>query len=137
MEKFIFIFLLCPILICSQDSTPYTAGYIMEWGDKDTIAIETFTLYNNQVYGKAIHGFPDNHVRHFYIEYNQNGSINDLTYMYNDIANTSLPIDSETGMLPLWFSAKLYHGLLDCKILEKTKPDSDLKKKEASGKWRS
>ncbi len=115
--------------LSSQASQPYTASYIMEWGDKDTIAIETFTLYKNQLYGKTVHGFPENYVRHFDIEYGENGSINNLNYLYNDIENTSLPINTKTGLLPFRFSANVHHGLLDFKIWKKPKTDEDPKNK--------
>ncbi len=117
-KTLIVLFILWTILGTAQTSKPYTASYIMEWGNKDTIAIETFTLYENQIYGKAVHGFPENYVRHFDIAYDKTGSIQELNYLYNDVANTSLPINSKTGYLPYRFSAKLNNGLLDFKSLK-------------------
>lgn len=111
--------------VFGQNNEPYTASYIMEWGNKDTIAIETFTLYKNQIYGKAVHGFPENYTRHFDIEYTETGSIQELNYLYNDVANTSLPIDSKTGYLPFRFSAKLNNGLLDFKSLKNSKDEKE------------
>lgn len=112
----------------AQNTKPYTASYIMEWGNKDTIAIETFTLYENQIYGKTVHGFPENYVRHFDIEYDKTGSILELNYLYNDVVNTSLPIDSKTGYLPFRFSAKLSNGLLVFKSLKEVNPEINQKR---------
>ncbi len=111
--------------IVGQNEKPYSASYFMEWGNKDTIAIETFTLYQNQIYGKTVHGFPENYVRHFDIEYDKDGSIRELNYLYNDLTNTSMPINSKTGYLPYRFSAKLNDGLLDFRSLKKSTQEND------------
>ncbi|MFH6605062.1 DUF2911 domain-containing protein [Maribacter algicola] len=123
---FLLALILCCDLLVGQNKEPYTASYIMEWGNKDTIGIETFTLYKNQIYGKAVHGFPENYVRHFDIKYDTvNGSIRELNFLYNDVANTSLSIDSKTGFLPYRFYAKLNDGLLDFKSLQKGSKEND------------
>ena len=104
-----------------QNEDVYSSSYVIEWAN-DTIAIETFTLIDNHMFGKVIHGFPENHIRHFDIEFAENGSISHLDYTYYDLENTSIALSSKTGLLPYRSTAHSSENILKYLIVDSPKP---------------
>lgn len=86
----------------AQSPTPYSATYFAVLGP-DTVAIETFNAVGNHIVGKAIHMFPEIHVKEYTIELHEDGSIREVAISYLNPKNTSLLAASKTGAFPLRF----------------------------------
>lgn len=85
-----------PILGFSQHQEPYSATFISKLGH-DTVAIETYTRFENHITGKAIVRIPSLHIRNFSIVYKEDGTIEECYIRENDPVNTSLPHQSING----------------------------------------
>ena len=94
----------------------YTASFVSVWG-KDTVSIETFTIIGNHVYGKAIHLFPEVHMRHFDFWYNHDGSFRTFDVQFFEISNTSIPLESKTGHLPYRWMMNSNDNVVDFRII--------------------
>ncbi|CAN5264693.1 hypothetical protein BH23BAC1_BH23BAC1_33730 [soil metagenome] len=91
------IILAFPVQSFSQDHKSYTASFVAQWAN-DTASIETFTIIGNHVFGRAIHLFPEPHLRQFTFWFNDDGSMKALDMQLYQLQNTSLPLESKTGL---------------------------------------
>lgn len=103
--------------IVNNNGSMYTASFVAKWAT-DTASVETFTIIGNHLYGRAIHLYPEPHLRHFSYKYNDNGSIRDMDIQFFDLNNTSTPLDSKTG-LPLRITMKSQNEIVDFRVLDK------------------
>ncbi|MBX2815649.1 MAG: DUF2911 domain-containing protein [Saprospiraceae bacterium] len=94
----------------------YTASFVAEWGS-DTASVETFTIAGRHLYGRAIHLYPEPHLRHFSYYFNEDGSIRNMDVQFFDLANTSLPLVSQTG-LPMRITMHAYPETVDFRVLD-------------------
>ncbi|AOW20833.1 DUF2911 domain-containing protein [Urechidicola croceus] len=83
----------------NQDSTVFTSSFIAEWSGEKA-SIETYSIIGNNVFGKAIHLYPEPHLRQFEFYYNQDGSIREMDIQFYDLNNTSVPLETKSGYLP-------------------------------------
>lgn len=104
--------------ILNDKAEPYTATFVAQWGN-DTASIETFTIAGNYVYGQAIHLYPEPHLRHFTFRYHDDGSMRSMDIQYFDLNNTSLPLQSKSGLLPYRLAMDDRDGVIDFRIFDK------------------
>jgi len=95
--------------IIYQGNTKYSASFIAEWAG-DTASIETYSIIGNHMFGRAIHLYPEPHLRQFEFYYNQDGSIRSMDIQFFELANTSIPLNSKSGFLP--YRIKMTAGLI-------------------------
>jgi hypothetical protein len=77
------------------------------------------------MYGKVIHRFPECHVRQYSFVYKNDGSIQNLDFLYLDPYNTSLPFNGYTDYLPYRFMANSNNGFIDFTILERPREQNE------------
>ncbi|NNF36401.1 MAG: DUF2911 domain-containing protein [Saprospiraceae bacterium] len=118
----IYLFLNLATHLSGQFSNQYTSSYIITWGN-DTIAVETFTLFKNHLYGRLVHGFPENHVREFSYVYNDDGSVRYIDGDYRNPNNSSLPLKSATGYLPDRETVTVHNGIVDWSVIKRNNED--------------
>ena len=122
MKKSVFSLLVFCLLPCAgyaQDFKilnanlePYTATFVAQWAN-DTASIETFTIAGNYVYGRAIHLYPEPHLRHFTFRYHDDGSLRSMDMQYFELENTSVPLQSQSGLLPYRMTMDDRDGVID------------------------
>lgn len=100
----------------NTDSDSYSASFIAEWGG-DTASIETFTIIGNHLFGRAIHLYPEPHLRQFSYHFNSNGSIRTMDVLFYDLNNTSIPLKSKTG-LPYRITMNAVNEVVDFRVLD-------------------
>jgi hypothetical protein len=102
----------------NKNSDSYTSSFIAEWAG-DTASIETFTIIGNNLFGRAIHLYPEPHLRQFNYYFNSNGSIRTMDILFFDLENTSLPLKSKTGFLPYRISMNALNEVIDFRVVDK------------------
>lgn len=102
----------------NKDSDSYTSSFIAEWAG-DTASIETFTIIGNHLFGRAIHLYPEPHLRQFNYYFNSNGSIRTMDVLFFDLENTSLPLKSKTGFLPYRITMNALNEVIDFRVIDK------------------
>ncbi len=98
-------------ILSQADSGIYTASFIATWAG-DTASIETFTIAGNHLIGKAIHLYPEPHLKHFSVLYNDDGSIRNMDFQFFQLDNTSLLFESKTN-LPYRVHMSMNDGVLN------------------------
>jgi hypothetical protein len=81
--------------VFSQQNEPYTASFIGLMGT-DTVLIETYTMMNNHLYGKAFTRVPEDYIGEFSIHFYPDGSIREFNVNAMDPSNSSLPFKAKT-----------------------------------------
>ncbi len=104
--------------VINENGQTYTASFIAEWG-ADTASIETFTLVGNHLFGRAIHLYPEPHLRQFSYNYNEDGSIRNMDVQFYDLSNTSKPLESKTG-LPVRITMTSQNEVVDFRLIDKS-----------------
>ena len=79
-----------------QSSTPYTASFIGRMG-VDTVLIETYTMINNHLYGKAFIRVPEDYIGEFSIHFYPDGSIREFNVNAMNPKNSSIPFEATSG----------------------------------------
>ena len=79
-----------------QNQQPYTASFVARMG-VDTVLIETYTMINNHLYGKAFVRIPEDYIGEFSIHFYPNGSIREFNINAMDALNSSVPFQAKTG----------------------------------------
>ena len=79
-----------------QNQQPYTASFIARMG-VDTVSVETYTMINNHLYGKAFIRVPEDYIGEFSIHFYPNGSIREFNINAMDAFNSSVPFQAKTG----------------------------------------
>lgn len=102
--------------VINDNGDRYTASFIAEWGT-DTASIETFTIVGNHLFGRAIHLYPEPHLRQFSYHFNENGSIRNMDVQFYDLFNTSVPLKSKTG-LPVRILMTSQNEVVDFRIID-------------------
>lgn len=97
LYQFLFILFILPGFSYSQEHKNYTASFVSLWAE-DTASIETFTILGNHIFGKAIQLFPEPRLSQFSFWYNEDGSLKTLEIEFYQLQNTSLPLESKTGL---------------------------------------
>lgn len=102
----------------NKETELYSASFIAEWGG-DTASIETFTIVGNHLFGKAIHLYPEPHLRQFSYYFNANGSIRTMDVVFLDLENTSLPLKTKSGFLPYRITMTSSNEVIDFRLVDK------------------
>ncbi len=97
---------------------PYTASFVAEWGEADTASVETFTIAGHHLFGRALHLYPEPHLRQFQFWYDSDGSIRSLDIQFFEPSNTSVPLESKTGFLPYRMIMISDSGMIDFRIVD-------------------
>jgi hypothetical protein len=79
----------------SQQSEPYTASFIGRLGT-DTVLVETYTMINNHLYGKAFTRVPEDYIGEFSIHFYPDGSIREFNVNAMDPFNSSIPFNAKS-----------------------------------------
>ncbi len=80
----------------SQINKPYTASFVGRMG-VDTVIVETYTMINNHLYGKAFVRVPEDYIGEFSIHFYPDGSIREFNVSAMDPLNSSLPFAATSG----------------------------------------
>ena len=83
-----------------QAQQPVTTSLVVKFGP-DTIVVDTYTIHNNHLYGKAFIRFFENHIREYDVSFNPNGSIAKYYVAAMDPSNSSLPLKPKTDYFAL------------------------------------
>jgi hypothetical protein len=76
--------------LAAQGTEPYTGTFIARMGS-DTVSVETYTIINNHLYGKAFIRVPEDYIGHFSIHFYPDGTIREFNVEAMDPANSSIP----------------------------------------------
>lgn len=79
-----------------QINQPYTASFIGRMG-VDTVLVETYTMINNHLYGKAFVRVPEDYIGEFSIHFYPDGSIREFNVSAMDPFNSSVPFPAKSG----------------------------------------
>src|SRR5688572_31009718 len=79
-----------------QSKKLYTASFIGSMG-VDTVLVETYTMINNHLYGKAFIRVPEDYIGEFSIHFYPDGSIREFNISAMDPSNSSIPFQAKTG----------------------------------------
>ena len=82
--------------ISAQHVTPYTASFIARMG-VDTVLVETYTVINNHIYGKAFTRVPEDYIAEFTIHFYPDGSIREFNVNAMNPVNSSIPFEAKSG----------------------------------------
>lgn len=80
-----------------QSSKPYTASFIGRMG-VDTVLVETYTMINNHLYGKAFIRVPEDYIGEFSIHFYPDGTIREFNINAMNPYNSSIPFQAESGV---------------------------------------
>ncbi len=80
----------------SQTNKLYTASFIGRMG-VDTVLVETYTLINNHLYGKAFVRVPEDYIGEFSIHFYPDGSIREFNVSAMNPFNSSVPFSAKSG----------------------------------------
>lgn len=80
----------------AQSVRPQVASFISRMG-VDTVSIETYTVLNNHLYGKAFIRVPEDYIGEFSIHFNHDGSIREFNVTAMNPSNSSLPFEAKSG----------------------------------------
>lgn len=89
--------LLLTIDAAGQNSQPYTASFISRMG-VDTVSVETYTMINNHLYGKAFIRVPEDYIGEFSVHFYPDGSIREFNVNAMNPFNSSLPFEAKSGV---------------------------------------
>lgn len=92
----LFLVLFAVIKTYSQQIEPYTASFIGRMGT-DTVLVETYTMVNNHIYGKAFTRVPEDYIGEFSIHFYPDGSIREFNINAMDPVNSSLPFKAKSN----------------------------------------
>ncbi|CCH54294.1 hypothetical protein BN8_03452 [Fibrisoma limi BUZ 3] len=94
---FLSVWALLSTLGCfGQSNQPYTASFIGRMG-VDTVLVETYTMINNHLYGKAFIRVPEDYIGEFSIHFYPDGSIREFNINAMNPLNSSLPFAAKSG----------------------------------------
>ncbi|RIV19998.1 DUF2911 domain-containing protein [Fibrisoma montanum] len=79
-----------------QNNRPYTASFVGRMG-VDTVLVETYTMINNHLYGKAFIRVPEDYIGEFSIHFYPDGSIREFNINAMNPLNSSLPFEAKSG----------------------------------------
>lgn len=102
----------------NQDTSVYTSSFVAEWAG-DTASLETYTIIGNHMFGKAIHLYPEPHLRQFEFYYNPDGSIRDMDIQFYDLNNTAIPLTTRSGFLPYRIKMNARDEIVDFRSIDK------------------
>jgi hypothetical protein len=97
---------------------PYTASFVAAWGEADTASVETFTIIGHHLFGRALHLYPEPHLRQFQFWYDSDGSIRSLDIQFFEASNTSVPLESKTGFLPYRMIMNPDNAMIDFRLVD-------------------
>ena len=80
-----------------QSKQPYTASFIGRMG-VDTVLVETYTMINNHLYGKAFIRVPEDYIGEFSIHFYPDGTIREFNINAMDPFNSSIPFAAKSGV---------------------------------------
>ena len=83
--------------IFGQSNQPYTASFIGRMG-VDTVLVETYTMINNHLYGKAFIRVPEDYIGEFSIHFYPDGTIREFNVNAMDPFNSSIPFQAKSGV---------------------------------------
>jgi|GEM_PF-2028610 len=83
----------------AQTPRPYTASFVGTLG-RDTVLVETYTVLDNHLYGKAFIRVPEDYIGVFSIHFYPDGSIREFNVMAMNPVNSSLPFEAKSGSFP-------------------------------------
>jgi len=98
LKLFLFTIAVSFLLINSfgQGKQPYTASFIGCLG-VDTVLVETYTMINNHLYGKAFIRVPEDYIGEFSIHFNSDGTIREFNIHAMNPFNSSIPFEAKSG----------------------------------------
>lgn len=100
IPKYWFFLLLTSLLLrdsFAQSKNPYTASFIGRMG-VDTVLVETYTMINNHIYGKAFIRVPEDYIGEFNIHFYPDGTIREFNISAMDPFNSSIPFQAKSGV---------------------------------------
>src|ERR1700754_870602 len=80
-----------------QSNQPYTASFIGRMGT-DTVLVETYTVVNNHLYGKAFIRVPEDYIGEFSIHFYPDGTIREFNINAMNPFNSSIPFQAKSGV---------------------------------------
>ncbi|AHM60905.1 hypothetical protein D770_13255 [Flammeovirgaceae bacterium 311] len=86
----------CGFKAYGQSSQPYTASFIGRMGT-DTVLVETYTMVNNHLYGKAFIRVPEDYIGEFSVHFYPDGSIREFNVAAMDPFISSVPFKATSG----------------------------------------
>lgn len=98
IAKLVVPLVLCYAMASGQSGQPYTASFVGRMG-VDTVLIETYSMINNHLYGKAFTRVPEDYIGEFSIHFYPDGSIREFNINAMDPFNSSVPFAAKTGAL--------------------------------------
>ena len=103
------------INLCLGQLQPVTSSLVIKLG-ADTIVVDTYTINNNRLYGKAFIRLFENHIRVYDVTLNPTGSISGYHVSAMDPVNSSLPLKPKSSYFPLradmtWTSDTAYFNI--------------------------
>jgi hypothetical protein len=90
------LFVVLNFYASSAQPGPYTASFIGRMG-VDTVLVETYTMIDNHLYGKAFIRVPEDYIGLFSIHFYPDGTIREFNVTAMDPSNSSLPFKAKTG----------------------------------------
>ena len=79
-----------------QNIKPHTSSFIGRMG-VDTVLVETYTMVNNHLYGKAFTRVPEDYIGEFSIHFYPDGSIREFNINAMNPVNSSIPFEARSG----------------------------------------
>ncbi len=79
--------------------SPYTATFVARLG-LDTVVVETYSMVNNHLYGKAFIRVPEDYIGVFNLHFYPDGTIRSFNMAAMDPSNSSLPYPAKAGIFP-------------------------------------
>lgn len=115
----------------AQESRPYTASFIGRMGT-DTVLVETYTMMNNHLYGKAFIRVPEDYIGEFSIHFYPDGSIREFNVTAMDPFNSSIPFQAKSGAFEYRLNMNCVSDTCTFYNSEKGKPTESIFKHTAS-----
>lgn len=78
-----------------QSVPPYTASFVGRMGT-DTVLIETYTINNNHLYGRAFTRVPEDYIADFTIHFYTDGSMREFNINAMNPINSSVPFEAKS-----------------------------------------
>ena len=123
---------LCPCFtgIYGQDNRPHTASFVGRMG-VDTVLIETYSMINNHLYGKAFIRVPEDYISVFSIHFYPDGSIREFDVMAMDPSNSSVPFQAISNVFEYRLNMNCQEGTCTFYNSEKGRPTEWVVRHEA------
>jgi hypothetical protein len=97
----------------------------------DTVLVETYTMINNHLYGKAFIRVPEDYIGEFSIHFYPDGSIREFNINAMDASNSAIPFQATSGAFELRLNMNCANDTCTYYNSEKNKPSETILKHPA------